>query len=330
MKRGAPISALAFIPLAAAFAGHAMAQQKAAPEYPSRAIRMVVPYPAGSSIDFSGHVLGQKFGAVYGQNFFIENRSGAAGAIGADIVAKAAPDGYTMLLTSSSHTSLPNVAKSLPYDTIKDFAPVTLAARSVGSVLIVHPSVPARTVAEFIAVAKARPNTLNYGSGGIGNLMHFAAELFNVAAGTQTTHVPYKGSAQVIVDLAGGRIDMSVMSAVSSVGYIRSGKVRALAITAPQRWDKLADVPTMEEAGVRDCVYAAWYGFWFPAGTPVEYITRFHAETVKAFEDAAIRRKFTDEGLIPVGAAPLEFSRVIAADIDFHRRLVARIGLQKQ
>ena len=322
--------AFACITLAAIFAGHAIAQQKPLQEYPSRAIRMVVPYPAGSSIDFSGHVLGQKIGAVYGQNFFIENRSGAAGAIGADIVAKAAPDGYTMLLTSSSHTILPSVARSLPYDTVKDFSPVTLAARSVGSVLIVHPSVPARTVGEFIAVAKARPYALNYGSGGVGNLMHFAAELFNVAAGTQTTHVPYKGSAQVIVDLAGGRIDMALMSAVSAIGHIRSGKVRALGLTATQRWDRLADVPTMEEAGVRDCVYAAWYGLWFPAGTPLEYVNRFHAETVRALEDPAIRRKFTDEGLVPSAAPPLEFLRIINTDIDFHRRLVARIGLQKQ
>ena len=318
------------ITLVTIFAGHAIAQQKPLQEYPSRAIRMVVPYPAGSSIDFSGHVLGQKIGAVYGQNFFIENRSGAAGAIGADIVAKAAPDGYTMLLTSSSHTILPSVARSLPYDTVKDFSPVTLAARSVGSVLIVHPSVPARTVGEFIAVAKARPYALNYGSGGVGNLMHFAAELFNVAAGTQTTHVPYKGSAQVIVDLAGGRIDMALMSAVSAIGHIRSGKVRALGLTATQRWDRLADVPTMEEAGVRDCVYAAWYGLWFPAGTPLEYVNRFHAETVRALEDPAIRRKFTDEGLVPSAAPPLEFLRIINTDIDFHRRLVARIGLQKQ
>jgi len=316
--------------LLAGTAGVTQAQQKAAADYPSRAIRMVVPYTAGSSIDFPGHVLGQKIGAAYGQNFYIENRAGAAGAIGADVVAKAAPDGYTLLLTSSSHTTLPNVSKSLPYDTIRDFAPVTLAARSVGSVLIIHPSVPALTVREFIAFAKARPNALNYGSGGIGNLMHFAAEIFNTAAGTQTAHVPYKGSAQVIVDLAGGRIEMAVMSAVSAVGHIRSGKVRALGITAQQRWDKLPDVPTMEEAGVRNCVYAAWYGFWFPAATPVEYITRFHTETVRAFEDPAVRRKFTDEGLIPVGASPQEFARTIIDDLEFHRRLVTRIGLQKQ
>lgn len=306
----------------------AFAQQKSAPDYPARAIRLVVPYPAGSSIDFPGYVLGPKIGAVYGQNFYIENRPGAGGAIGAEVVAKAAPDGYTMLLTSSSHTSLPAVNKAMPYDTVKDFAPVTLAARSVGSVLVIHPSVPARTVKEFIALAKAHPGMLNYGSGGVGNVMHFAAELFNSAAGTKTTHVPYKGAAQVIVDLAGGRIEMSVMSAVATAAYIRAGKVRALAITASQRWDKLADVPTMEEAGVRDCVYAAWYGFWFPAGVPAEYVARFHAEAARALEDTEVRRKFADQGLVPIGSTPQEFGKTILADIELHRRLVVRMGLK--
>jgi tripartite-type tricarboxylate transporter receptor subunit TctC len=316
--------------LAACAARAAFAQQKAAADYPSRAIRLVVPYPAGSSIDFPGHVLGPKIGAAYGQNFFIENRAGAAGAIGADVVAKAAPDGYTMLLTSSSHASLPSVYKNLPYDTLRDFAPVTLAARSVGSVLVIHPSVPARTLKEFIAFAKARPNTLNYGSGGVGNIMQFAAELFNVSAGTRITHVPYKGSAQVIVDLAGGRIEMGVISAVVVRGHVRSGKLRALAITAPQRWEKLAEVPTMAEAGVHGCEYAAWYGFWFPAGTPAEYAARFHAETVRAFDDPAIRGRFSDEGLIPVGSTPQAFGKTILAELEFHRGLVARIGLQPQ
>lgn len=310
--------------------GTAAAQVKPAPGYPARPIRLLVPYVAGSSIDVVGHVLAQKLGAAYGQNVFIENRAGAGGAIGADVVAKSAPDGYTVLLTSSSHTSLPAVTKSLPYDTLRDFAPVTLVTRSVGSVLVVHPSLPVRTVRDFVALAKAHPGKLNYGTGGVGNLMHFAVELFNDAAGIRTAHVPYKGAAQVIVDLSAGRIEMGVISAVAVQAHVRAGRLRGLALTAPARWERLPDVPTMEEAGVRDCIYGAWYGFWFPAAVPPEYVTRLHAEVARALQDAAIRQRFLDEGMTPVGAAPAEFAKTIGADIDFHRKLAARIGITPQ
>lgn len=310
-----------------ALCGAAVAQGKAVPGYPQRPIRLVVPYVAGSSIDVVGHVLGQKLGVALGQNLFIENRGGAGGAIGADVVAKSAPDGYTMLLTSSSHSSLPTVSKHLPYDTLKDFAPVTLATRSVGSVLVVHPSLPVRNAKEFVELAKAHPGKLNYGTGGVGNIMHFAAELFNGAAGIRTAHVPYKGAAQVIVDLSAGRIEMGVISAVAVQSHIRAGRLRALAITANVRWEKLPDVPTMEEAGVRDCIYSAWYGFWYPAAVPADYVARFHAEVTKAMQEPAMRQRFLDEGMMPVGSTPQEFARTIVADIEFHRTLAARIGI---
>ena len=313
-----------------ACAAAAGAQSRPAPGYPSRPIRLLVPYVAGSSIDVVGHVLAQRLGAALGQNLFIENRGGAGGAIGADVVAKAAPDGYTVLLTSSSHTSLPAVSKNLPYDTVKDFAPVTLVTRSVGSVLVVHPSLPVRSVRDFVALAKAHPGKLNYGTGGVGNLMHFAAELFNDAAGIRTAHVPYKGAAQVIVDLSAGRIEMGVISAVAVQAHVRAGRLRGLALTAPARWERLADVPTMAEAGVRDCIYGAWYGFWFPAAVPPEYVARLHGEVAKALQDPAIRTRFLDEGMTPVGAAPAEFARTILADIEFHRKLAARIGITPQ
>ena len=305
-------------------------QRQAAKDYPSKPIRLVVPYVAGGPMDFIGQVLGQKIAPVIGQNLFIDNRGGAGGAIGTDMVAKSPPDGYTILLTSSSHVTLASISKSLPYDPVKDFAPVTLLMKSVGSMLVVHPSVPALSVKEFIALAKAHPRKLNYGSGGVGNVMQFAAESFNLAAGTQLTHVPYKGVGQAIIDLIAGRIELCFCTPRSAVGHVRSGKLRALGIAAPARWSELPDVPSMDEAGVKGYAYGPWYGLWFPAGTPGEYVARIHAEAIKALEDPDTRRKFVEDGLVIVASTPQEFGKTIVDDIEFHRRLVARMGLTPQ
>jgi len=305
-------------------------QRQAAKDYPSKPIRLVVPYVAGGPMDFIGQVLGQKIAPVIGQNLFIDNRGGAGGAIGTDMVAKSPPDGYTILLTSSSHVTLASISKSLPYDPVKDFAPVTLLMKSVGSMLVVHPSVPALSVKEFIALAKAHPRKLNYGSGGVGNVMQFAAESFNLAAGTQLTHVPYKGVGQAIIDLIAGRIELCFCTPRSAVGHVRSGKLRALGIAARARWSELPDVPSMDEAGVKGYAYGPWYGLWFPAGTPGEYVARIHAEAVKALEDPGTRRKFVEDGLVLVASTPQQFGKTIVDDIEFHRRLVARMELTPQ
>ena len=306
-------------------------QQQAAKSYPSKPIRLVVPFAAGGTLDFIGQVLVQKIAPVLGQNLFMDNRGGAGGSIGTDVVAKSPPDGYTMLLGTSTHTILPSVYKSLPYDPVKDFTPITLVVRGVGSVLVVHPSVPARSVKEFIALAKAQPGKLNYGSGGVGTATHFAAESFNLIAGTQLTHVPYKGILPATIDLLAGRIDVGFFSPTVVLAHIRLGKLRALGITAPARWSELADVPTMDEAGVKKgYIYALWYGLWFPAGTPTEYVTRIRAEVAKAFEDPATKRRFVEKGLLPVASTPQEFGKTIFDDIEFNRRLVAKIGLTPQ
>ena len=310
-----------------------LAQQQAAKDYPSRPLRLVVPYAPGGTMDIIGHLLGRKIAPVIGQNLFVDNRAGAGGAIGTDVVAKAAPDGYTILLTSSSHTTLQSLFKSLPYDPVKDFTPIMLVARSVGSVLAVHPSVPARSLQEFITLAKAHPGKLNYGSGGVGNTMQFAAESFNLMAGTQLTHVPYKGAGQAIVDLLAGHIDVCVITAAVVVAHIRSGKLRALGITAPVRWSELPDVPTMDEAGVKSYkgyAFVTWYGLWFPAGTPTEYVTRIRAEVIKAFEDPVTKRTFVEQGLIPAASTPQEFSKTILEATEFHHGLAARMGLTPQ
>ena len=305
-------------------------QQQAEKDYPSRAIRLVVPYAAGGGIDFVGNLLAKAIGPSIGQNLFIDNRAGAGGSIGTGVAAKAKPDGYTILLQSSAHGSLPSTYKSLPYDPVKDFTPITLVANSAGFVLVVHPSVPARSVKELIALAKAQPGKLNYGSGGVGGVLHFAAEAFNVLAGTKIAHVPYKGLGAAIPDLLAGRIDSLISAGMVALPYVRSGKMRALGMTAQERWSELPDVPTIDEAGLKGYSYVVWYGMWFPAGVPTEYVTRMHAEVVKAVQDPKTKRAFTEQGTIPVASMPQEFSKTILNEIEFHRKLAAQIGLKPQ
>lgn len=310
-----------------------LAQQQAAKDYPSKPIRLVVPYAPGGSMDFIGGLLAKKIGPSVGQNMFIDNRPGGGGSIGTAVAAKAAPDGYTILHTSSSHTTLAVLFKSLPYDPVTSFVPVTQLARAVGSVLTVHPSVPAQTVKEFVALAKAHPGKLNYGTGGIGNIMHFKAEAFSMLTGIKMTHVPYKGSGQAIIDFLAGRIDAAVITASSVLSHIRAGRLRGLALTATVRWSELPDLPTMPEAGVKDYkdhMFETWYGLWFPAGVPAGYVTRVRAEAVKAFEDPETKRALAGRGFVTVLSTPQEFHKKIVDGIEFDRILAKRIGLEPQ
>ena len=308
----------------------AQSTSQAQADYPNRPIRMVVPYAAGGPMDFIGRTLGQKMVLTLGQNFVIDNRVGAGGAIGTEAVAKAAPDGYTLLNTSSSHASLPVVSKSLPYNPVKDFVPITLVASSVGFVLVAHPSVPARNLQEFIADAKAHPAKYNYGSAGIGNVMHFAAESFNARAGTKLTHVPYKGVSQALTDLVAGRIEVSFGAATALLPMIKAGKLKALAITGSTRWDQLPDVPTVSEAGLPGFVYTPWYGLWYPAGTPTEYVTRMQRDVAKALQDPEVKRHFSEQGFVAVGSTSAEFVKVIADEMEMNRRLALKIDFTAQ
>jgi tripartite-type tricarboxylate transporter receptor subunit TctC len=308
----------------------AAAQQPVQRDYPSKAIRVVVPYAAGGPMDYIGRMLGRKMAPTLGQQLVIDNRPGAGGALGSDVVAKAPPDGYTMLHTSSSHASLPVITKSLPYDPVKDFAPITLIVNSVGFLFVSHPSVPAANIRDFIAASQTHPGRITYGSGGIGNVMHFAAEIFNDKAGTRLTHVPYKGVGQAITDLLGGRIDTCFGPATALLPHIRTGKLKALGITALHRWNELPDVPTIDEAGVKGYEFVPWYGLWFPAGTPQPYVNRMRDEVAKALDDADIKRGFAEQGFVPVGSTPVEFSKIIVREIEMNKRLAAKIGLEPQ
>lgn len=306
------------------------AQQTAQQKYPVKPVRLVIPYVAGGPFDFMGRMLIQKL-----QNemtLIIENKPGAGSALGTDAVAKSAPDGYTMLLTSSTHASLPVLFKTLSYDPVKDFVPVMIIANSVGFIMAAHLGLPAKTVREFVALAKAQPGKFSYGSTGIGNATHFAAEIFNTKAGTQTTNIPYKGLAQVLPDLFAGRIDISFGSPPAFLQHVKAGKLNALGITAASRWSELPDVPTIDEAGVKGVFFAPWYALLFPGGTPDQYVARIRGEVTKALQDAGVKRAFSREGFLPEAASPssTELTKQIVSEIGLYRDLAARIGLKPE
>lgn len=313
--------------LFAAWPALVAAQQPVQSNYPSKPIRMVIPVVAGGPFDFLGRTLLQKMQDE--MTMVIDNRPGAGTALGTGIVAKAAPDGYTLLLTSSTHAILPVIYKSLPYDAVKDFIPIAVIADSVGFLLVVHPGV-ARTLQDFIAAAKARPGTLSYGSAGIGNAMHFSAEIFNSRIGTQITHVPYKGVVQLLPDLFEGRIHASFGPPTAFQQHLKGGKLRALGITAPNRWSELPEIPTMDEAGAKGVEFAPWYGMWFPARTPDQYVIRIRTEVMKALSDPEVKRAYIREGFVPAvrPQSSAEITKRIVEEIEANRRLADRIGLQ--
>jgi tripartite-type tricarboxylate transporter receptor subunit TctC len=309
--------------------GAAGAQQRAAADYPNKPIRFVVPFVPGGPMDVIGRLVGQKFLTSWGQNVILDNRAGAGGIIGTEIVAKAPPDGYTVLHTSSAHSMLPAFNK-LPYDSVRDFAAISTATRTVGYVLGVHPSIPVNSVGELIALAKKSPGRLNYGNTGIGGVLHVGTELFNNAAGITMTTVQYKGIGQLVTDLAGGHIDLAFLTASNAVGMVKSGKVRALGISSAKRWKQLPDVPTIIEAGVKGYEYYAWFGFWYPAGTPVEYINKFQGELAKAVAAPDVLQRFDELGFESHILAPAEFTKLVQTDIDKMRKLAKQLGVKPQ
>ena len=296
-------------------------------DYPTKPIRLVIPYAAGGGLDVVGRIIAQRMAPTLGQQVVIDNRGGAGGVVGSDHVAKSAPDGHTLLHSTSSHLVLPFFVKSLPYDTVRDFTPVTIVARNVGHLVVVNTNVPAHSVKELIALAKANPGKLTYGSAGNGNVLHLAAEIFNLLANTKMTHIPYKGAANAMTDLVGGQIDVCFPTAPTAWSLVQSGRVRALGITAPKRWQRLPDVPTLDEVGLKGLHYSAWYALWFPAGVPHEYVERIYREVATALTDPDVRRNYDEQGLIPVGNRPEEFAKAILEEIEFNRKLTMKIGV---
>lgn len=280
-------------------------------------------------MDAIGRLVGQKLLASMGQNVIIDNRAGAGGIIGTETVAKAAPDGYTLLHTSSSHSQLPAFNK-LPYDPVRDFAPITTATRTVGYVLSVHPSIPVTSVAELIALAKNNPGRLNYGNSGYGGVLHVGMEMFNAAANIKMTTVQYKGIGQLVTDLAGGHIDLAILTSSNAVGMAKAGKIKALAISGAKRWKQLPNVPTVDEAGVKGFEYYAWFGFWYPAATPVDIVNRMHGEIAKATAAPDVLARFDELGFEAYILSPAEFGKIVQRDIEVTKKLAARLGVTPQ
>ncbi len=297
----------------------------AAPEFPTHPLRIIVPLSAGAA-DTLSRTIGQKLNEAWGEPVIVENRPGAGTSLGSAIVARANADGYTLVMATFSHAVNATFRKRLPYDTLKSFAAVTLVA-SAPNVLEVHPSVPARTTAELIALAKAQPGKLNFASAGNGSSSHLAGELFKMMSGIDIVHVPYKGSAPAMADLLGGNVQMTLDPLPSSIGNIRAGKLRALAVTTASRAPLLKDVPTLSESGLPGYDMQGWSGLLVPAGTPPKIINRLHGEIVKALAMPDVKSRFSGMGFETVGNTPAEFQKFIRREVDKWGKIVKTLNI---
>ena len=294
--------------------------------YPSKPIRLVVPYPPGGTTDILARDVGQRLTETLGQSVVIDNRPGAAGNIGTEMVAKAAPDGYTLLMgTVNTHAINAGLYAKLPYDHIKDFAPVILVAR-VSNVLEVNPSVPVYTVADLIKLAKEKPGQLNFASSGSGTSIHMSGELFKTMAGVDMVHVPYKGSAPAISDLAGGQVQLMFDNLPSSLAMIKAGKLRAIAVTSAQRAPALPDIPTIAESGLPGFEATSWFGVVAPAGTPPAIISRLNSEIDKWLQSPEGKEKLLTQGAVPAGGTPEQFAAHIRTETDKWAKVVKASG----
>lgn len=297
-----------------------------APAYPAKPVRIVVPYPAGGTTDIIARLAAAQLSERLRQPFVVENRAGASGAIGSVAVAQAAADGYTLVMgTASSHGINSALQKNLPYDAVKDFAPVTVVA-STPNIIVVHPSVPARTLGELLALAKARPGQINFGSTSPGGSPHMSAELFKMMAGVDMTHVPYKGASPMLTDLMGGQIQAGFDNLPSTIAFVRSGKLRALAVTTAQRWPGAADIPTVAES-VPGYEVSGWFGLLAPAGTPKAVLDTLQTAVAQAVRDPEVTRQLRNLGAEPVASRPEVFAQQIRSDVDKWRGVVKATGV---
>lgn len=310
---------------AAAVVAAAAAAQ--AQTYPAKAVRVVIAWPPGGANDLAGRVIAQRLSQNMGQQFVIDNRGGAAGTIGADVVAKSPADGYTLLIHSTTHVSNPWLYKTLPYDTMKDFAPVTLLVNQP-SVLTVHPSLPVRTTKEFIALAKARPGQLNYASSGNGSLPHLGMALLEEMARVKFTHVPYKGGAPAVTAVLSGEAQVLFGTLASTISQIQGGRLRAIAVSSSQRLKTMPNLPTVAESGVPGYDMNAWVGLFAPGGTPREIIDRLNREIARVQQTPEVVQSLAGQGAEPWLSTPEEFARRLREDHDKYGKLVKLTGAQ--
>jgi len=306
----------------------AMPSLATAQAYPAKPIRWISPWPAGGANDIFSRAIGQKIGESLGQQVLVDNRPGAAGTIGSDIAAKAPADGYTLVMGSSpTHAIAPALYPALPYDPLRDFSAVTLVG-SVPNVLVLHPSVPAKTVKEFIAVAKARPGKLNFASTGNGTSQHLSAELFKFMAGLDMVHIPYKGTAPALTELVAGQVDLAFENMPALIPHIQAGRLRALAVTTTKRSAVMPELPTIAEAALPGYDASVWFGVFAPAGTPRPVVERLHGEILKALQTQDLKSRMVAMGTDVSGMGPDDFSAYVRKEIPKWANLVKAAGVK--
>ena len=299
-----------------------------AADYPDKPIRMIVPYPPGGTSDLLARAIAPRLGERLQQTVIIENRAGAGGVIGAQAVARSAPDGYTLVFASiASHGILPVLQKPAPYDAIKDFSPITLVANTP-NVLIANIQQPIKSVAELLAAAKAKPGSINFGSTSLGGSPHMGGELLKTMAGIDIVHVPYKGGGPMLIDLMGGQVQVAFDNLPSSINHIRAGKIRALAVTTAKRWPAAPDIPTMAEAGVPGYESGAWFGLLAPANTPKPIVEMLQKHVAAILKLPEVEKMFLEQGAEPVGNSPEQFAKVIASELQKWAKVAAATGVK--
>ena len=316
--------------LALAAVASIIAPAQAQDAWPTKPIRLIAPFPPASTADVIGRVLGQKLSQRLGQPVVIDNRVGASGNLGADAIAKAAPDGYTIgIVTSSTHAVAVSLSSKLPYDPLKDFTPITMLANSP-YVLVLYPGVAAKDIKELVALAKSKPGALNYGSAGPASLAHLAGALFATLSDVQLTHVPYKSSSQSVIDLISGRLEMQFATIAPTLANIRANQLRALAVTGRVRSEALPDVPTMDEAGVKGYEATLWFALTAPAGLPPAIAARLNKETVDILNSAEMKETFAQQGFVPDPGTPDALAGQIRGDIGKWRDVIAKAGIRPE
>ena len=313
--------------LALVFIGHTTIA--VAGPYPERAVRVVVPFAPGGTTDVVARIVTAKLAQELGQQFYIENKGGAGGMLGADAVAKAQPDGYSLLLFHIGLIYSKSLNKNVPYDIVKDFVPITTLGIAP-STLIVSPKVTAKTLPEFIALARSKPGEMNFGSAGVGTSSHLAVELFQSMTGAKLTHVPYKGGGPALVAVMGSEIECMIETLGTVASHVESGTVRALAVTSEQRFSGLSQVPTMKEAGLPGYVYTTWYGLWAPANTPPEIVTGLNAALQKILQQGDVKDTLLKAGIIAEASTQADFAKLIQSDMVKWDKIISDNGLKPQ
>ena len=316
--------------IAIAFAAAALAAIDApAQSYPQKTVRIVVPYAPGGNTDFTARVIAAKLTEVFGQQVVVENRPGGGTNIGSELVAKAPADGYTLLMGGASNAINMSFYPKMPYDTLRDFAPVILCVKGA-NVLSVHPSLPAKNLKELIALAKSNPGKLNYASSGLGSSNMMAGELLKLMAGVNIVHVPYKGNAPALTDTIGGQVEMIFSGVPALLPHIKSGRLRAIAIGSLKRFPALPDVPTIDASGLKGYEATTWFGLMAPAKTPLEIVTRLNTEIARIEASTEVHDRFMNEGIEPIGGSPGQFGAFIRAEIDKYAKVVKATNLRAQ